>query len=166
MDYYSTPNNTMMKSKDVYKFFYLKKCSEPQCCSLCYGFKSFWVSLYKLCTLGFVWFIPAQSDWIGGVWTTIFRSLCRCIMRFKSGLWLGHLRTVRDFSWSLSNIVLDSFGSLSCWNHCPSVKHTAVKDVFFRTSVYLATVLLPPILMTLPMTSTSVAWCCYHPTAA
>ena len=30
--------------------------------------------------------------------TAIFRSLQRCLIRFKSGLWLDHSRTFRDMS--------------------------------------------------------------------
>ena len=56
--------------------------------------------------------------------TAIFRSLQRCSISFKSGLWLGHSRTFRDLSRSHSYIVLAVWlGSLSCWkvNLCPSL---------------------------------------------
>ncbi len=33
-------------------------------------------------------------------WTAIFRSLQRCSIGFKSGLWLGHSRTVTELLWS------------------------------------------------------------------
>ena len=39
--------------------------------------------------------------------TAIFRSLQRCSIRFKSGLWLGHSRMFRGFSRSHYCVVLD-----------------------------------------------------------
>uniref|UniRef100_A0A8K9V2L4 PX domain-containing protein n=1 Tax=Oncorhynchus mykiss TaxID=8022 RepID=A0A8K9V2L4_ONCMY len=48
--------------------------------------------------------------------TAIFRSLQRCSIRFRSGLWLGHSRTFRDLSRSHPCVVLAvCLGSLSCW---------------------------------------------------
>ncbi len=49
-------------------------------------------------------------------WTAIFRSLQRCSIGFKSGLWLGHSRTVTELLWSHSFVILAvCLGSLSCW---------------------------------------------------
>ncbi len=39
-------------------------------------------------------------------WTAIFRSLQRCSIGFKSGLWLGHSRTVTELLWSHSFVIL------------------------------------------------------------
>ena len=48
--------------------------------------------------------------------TAIFRSLQRCSIGLKSGLWLDHSRTFRDLSLSHSCVVLAMcLGSLSCW---------------------------------------------------
>ncbi len=38
-------------------------------------------------------------------WTAIFRSLQRCSIGFKSGLWLGHSRTVTELLWSHSFVI-------------------------------------------------------------
>ncbi len=49
-------------------------------------------------------------------WKAIFRSLQRCSIGFKSGLWLGHSRTVTELLWSHSFVILAvCLGSLSCW---------------------------------------------------
>ena len=49
-------------------------------------------------------------------WPAIFRSLHICTMGIKSGLSLGHARTVRDLSRNYSSIVLAvCIGSLSSW---------------------------------------------------
>ena len=48
--------------------------------------------------------------------TAIFRSLQRFSIRLKSGLVLGHSRTVTELSWSHSfDILAVCLGSLSCW---------------------------------------------------
>ena len=57
--------------------------------------------------------------------TAMLRSLQRCSIGFKSGLWLGHSRTFRDLSQSHSCVVLAvCLGLLSCWkvNHRPSLR--------------------------------------------
>ena len=48
----------------------------------------------------FSWQILSISARLDGkcLWTAIFRSLHRCSLQFKSGLWLGHSRTDRDLS--------------------------------------------------------------------
>ncbi len=61
--------------------------------------------------------------------TAIFRSLQRCSIGFKSGLWLGHSRTVTELLWSHSFIILAvCLGSLSCWkvNLRPSLRSWAL----------------------------------------
>ena len=45
--------------------------------------------------------------------TAIFRSLQRCSIGFRSGLWLGHSRTFRDLS--RSHLCAVCLGLLSCW---------------------------------------------------
>uniref|UniRef100_A0A8C7WGR9 C2H2-type domain-containing protein n=1 Tax=Oncorhynchus mykiss TaxID=8022 RepID=A0A8C7WGR9_ONCMY len=47
--------------------------------------------------------------------TAIFRSLQRCSIGFKSGLWLGHSRIFRDLSQSHSCVVLAVCLGPSCW---------------------------------------------------
>ena len=48
--------------------------------------------------------------------TAIFRYLQKCLIGFKSGLWLGHSRTFRDLSQSHSCVVLAvCLGSLFYW---------------------------------------------------
>ncbi len=66
-------------------------------------------------------------------WTAIFRSLQRCSIGFKSGLWLGHSRTVTELLWSHSFVILAvclvwcsqicsfricSFSWSAQWNRC------------------------------------------------
>ena len=59
----------------------------------------------------------ALSDWMGSVAAQqFFKSLQRCSIGFKSRLWLGHSRTLRDVSRSHSCIVLAvCLGLLSCF---------------------------------------------------
>ncbi len=75
-------------------------------------------------------------------WTAIFRSLQRCSIGFKSGLWLGHSRTVTELLWSHSFVILAvCLGSLSCWkvNLRPSLRSWALWRRFSsRISLYLA----------------------------
>ncbi len=74
-------------------------------------------------------------------WTAIFRSLQRCSIGFKSGLWLGHSRTVTELLWSHSFVILAvCLGSLSCWkvNLRPSLRSWALWRRFSsRISLYL-----------------------------
>ncbi len=82
-------------------------------------------------------------------WTAIFRSLQRCSIGFKSGLWLGHSRTVTELLWSHSFVILAvCLGSLSCWkvNLRPSLRSWALWRRFSsRTSLYLAAFIFPSI---------------------
>ena len=56
----------------------------------------------------------AVSGWMGSIAGQL--SLQRCLIGFKSGLWLGHSRTFRDLSWSHSCVVLAMcLQSLTCW---------------------------------------------------
>src|SRR4029434_7814502 len=58
-------------------------------------------------------------------WTAIVRSLQRCSIGFRSGLWLGQSRMVTDLFRSTSFVILAvCFGSLSCWkvNLRPSLR--------------------------------------------
>ncbi len=75
-------------------------------------------------------------------WTAIFRSLQRCSIGFKSGLWLGHSKTVTELLWSHSFVILAvCLGSLSCWkvNLRPSLRSWALWRRFSsRISLYLA----------------------------
>ncbi len=51
-----------------------------------------------------------------GLCTALFRSPHRCSIGFRSGLWLGHSKTLIFFWWSHAFVDLDvCFGSLSCW---------------------------------------------------
>ena len=87
--------------------------------------------------------------------TAIFRSLQRCLIGFKSGLWLGHSRTFRDLSQSHSCVVLAvCLGSLSCWkvNLHPSLRSCVLWNRFSsRISQYFAPFIFPYILTSLPV---------------
>ncbi len=103
-------------------------------------------------------------------WTAIFRSLQRCSIGFKSGLWLGHSRTVTELLWSHSFIILAvCLGSLSCWkvNLRPSLRSWALWRRFSsRISLYLAAFIFPSIATSRPVPAayknTPTAWCCHH----
>ncbi len=88
-------------------------------------------------------------------WTAIFRSLQRCSIGFKSGLWLGHSRTVTELLWSHSFVILAvCLGSLSCWkvNLRPSLRSWALWRRFLsRISLYLATFIFPSIATSHPV---------------
>ena len=58
----------------------------------------------------------ALSGWMWSVAAQLFSGLQRCLIGFKSGLWLGHSRTLRDLSRGHPYVVLAlCLGSLSCW---------------------------------------------------
>ncbi len=88
-------------------------------------------------------------------WTAIFRSLQRCSIGFKSGLWLGHSRTVTELLWSHSFVILAvCLGSLSCWkvNLRPSLRSWALWRRFSsRISLYLAAFIIPSIATSRPV---------------
>ncbi len=88
-------------------------------------------------------------------WTAIFRSLQRCSIEFKSGLWLGHSRTVTELLWSHSFIILAvCLGSLSCWkvNLRPTLRSWALWRRFSsRISLYLAAFIFPSIATSRPV---------------
>ncbi len=88
-------------------------------------------------------------------WTAIFRSLQRCSIGFKSGLWLGHSRTVTELLWSHSFVILAvCLGSLSCWkvNLRPSLRSWALWWRFSsRISLYLAAFIFPSIATSRPV---------------
>ena len=82
-------------------------------------------------------------------WTAIFRSLQRCSIGFRSGLWLGQSRMVTELFRSHSFVILAVFlGSLSCWkvNLRPSLRSRALwKRFSSRISLYLAAFIFPSI---------------------
>ncbi len=88
-------------------------------------------------------------------WTAIFRSLQRCSIGFKSGLWLGHSRTVTELLWSHSFVILAvCLGSLSCWkvNLRPSLRSWALWRRFSsRISLYLTAFIFPSIATSRPV---------------
>ncbi len=88
-------------------------------------------------------------------WTVIFRSLQRCSIGFKSGLWLGHSRTVTELLWSHSFVILAvCLGSLSFWkvNLRPSLRSWALWRRFSsRISLYLAAFIFPSIATSRPV---------------
>ncbi len=88
-------------------------------------------------------------------WTAIFRSLQRCSIGFKSGLWLGHSRTVTELLWSHSFVILAvCLGSLSCWkvNLRPSLRSWALWRRFSsRISLYSAAFIFPSIATSRPV---------------
>ncbi len=73
----------------------------------------------------------------------------------KSGLWLGHLRTVTELLWSHSFVILAvCLGSLSCWkvNLRPSLRSWALWRRFSsRISLYLAAFIFPSIATSRPV---------------
>ena len=82
--------------------------------------------------------------------TAIFRSLQRCLIGFKSGIWLGHSRTFRNLSRSHSCIVL----AVSCWkvNVHPSLRSWAFWSRFSsRISLYFALFIFASILINHPV---------------
>lgn len=93
---------------------------------------------HKLCTPVYGQFIPLflksplKLCRVGSVWTAIFRSLHRRSMGFKSGLWLGHSRTVTDMSWSHSSIVFCCMSSAWCWHGTRSSAFSD-KKIFFSS---------------------------------
>jgi len=108
-------------------------------------------------------------------WTAIFRSLQRCSIGFKSGLWLGHSRTATEFMWSHSFVVLAvCLGSLSCWkvNLWPSLRSRALcKRFLSRISLYRISLYYPytsffpqlqQVVLSLQLKNTRTAWCCHH----
>ncbi len=111
---------------------------------------------------------PVLSGWmVKRWWTAIFRSLQRCSIGFKSGLWLGHSRTVTELLWSHSFVILAvCLGSLSCWkvNLRPSLRSWALWRRFSsRMSLYLAAFIFPSIatvVLSLQLKNTPTAWCC------
>ena len=82
-------------------------------------------------------------------WTAIFRSLQRCSIGFRSGLWLGQSRMVTELFRSHSFVILAvCLGSLSCWkvNLQPSLRSRALwKRFSSRISLYLAAFIVPSI---------------------
>ncbi len=80
-------------------------------------------------------------------WTAIFRSLQRCSIGFKSGLWLGHSRTVTELLWSHSFVILAvCLGSLSCWKVKPSASlrsWATLEKVFVQDIPVLGRIHLP-----------------------
>ncbi len=100
-------------------------------------------------------------------WTAIFRSLQRCSIGFKSGLWLGHSRTVTELLWSHSFVILAvCLGSLSCWkvNLQPSLRSWALWRRFSsRISLsFRPFPRLQPVVLSLQLKNTPTAWCCHH----
>jgi hypothetical protein len=69
--------------------------------------------------------------------TAIFRSLQRCLIGFKSALWLGHSRTFRDLSRSQSCVVLAvCLWSLSCWKVLSALEQVFIKDLSVFCSIH------------------------------
>ena len=127
-----------------------------------HSIESSWVWRYKLGTPAFGEFLPFFSAdplklRLDGerCWTAIFRSLQRCLIGLKSGLWLGHSRTFKNLSRSYSCVVLAVFlGSLSCWkvNLHPSLRSWVLWSSFSsRISLYLDLFVFPSILTCLPV---------------
>ncbi len=99
---------------------------------------------------------PVLSGWMVNVGGQPFLgSLQRCSIGFKSGLWLGHSRTVTELLWSHSFVILAvCLGSLSCWkvNLRPSLRSWALWRRFSsRISLYLAAFIFPSIATSRPV---------------
>ena len=158
----------------VYKYHYLKsliyKSSEILCrrsSGSTNSSGSSGISLQKLSTPGF-WevyqFLSGRSSWttsvwMGSLWTGIFRSLHRRSVGFKSWLWLGLSRTVRDVSQSQSCIVSTVCVKSSSSRKVirgPSLRSCALWSLFSpRTSLFLAAFILQSILTSLPGSASS-----------
>ena len=90
--------------------------------------------------------------------TAIFRSLQRCLIGFKSGLWLGHSRRFRDLSQSHSCVVLAVWlESLSCLkvNLRPSLRSWALWSSFSSRISWLVS-------QSLPLKNIPTAWYCHQ----
>ena len=101
--------------------------------------------------------------------TAIFRSLQRCSIWFKSGLWLGHSRTCRDLSRSHSCVGLAGcLGLLSCWkvNLRPQFEvPSALEQVFIKDLCTLLRSSFPWSWLasqTLQLKIIPTAWCCHQ----
>ncbi len=113
---------------------------------------------------------PVLSGWMVNVGGQPFLGLSRdAQLGFKSGLWLGHSRTVTELLWSHSFVILAvCLGSLSCWkvNLRPSLRSWALWRRFSsRISLYLAAFIFPrlqPVVLSLQLKNTPTAWCCHH----
>ncbi len=113
---------------------------------------------------------PVLSGWMVNVGGQPFLGLSRdAQLGFKSGLWLGHSRTVTELLWSHSFVILAvCLGSLSCWkvNLWPSLRSWALWRRFSsRISLYLAAFIFPSIATSRPVPAaenTPTAWCCHH----
>ena len=126
-----------------------------------YSLKSFWVSCYKLGPPIFFFNSSLQdlssSTRLDGErrCTALFRSLQRCSIGFKSGLWLGNTRTFTELSRSHSFVILAvCLGWLSCWkmNLRPSLRSRALWSRFSsRMSLDIAAFIFPSILTSLPV---------------
>ena len=92
------------------------------------------------------------------VFTAIFKSLQRCLIGLKTGLWLGHSRTFRELSRSHSYVILAvCLGSLSCWkmNLSPSLTSWALWSRFSaRIFLYFALFIFPSTQTSLPIPAT------------
>merc|ERR1712002_444701 len=78
-------------------------------------------------------------------WTAIFRSLQRCWIGFKSGLWLGHSRTFTELSLSHSCIVLAVLRVIVLLEGEPSAQSevlSALDQVFIKNISVLCSVQL------------------------
>ncbi len=103
-------------------------------------------------------------------WTAIFRSLQRCSIGFKSGLWLGHSRTVTELLWSHSFVILAvCLGSLSCWKVKPSAQSevlSTLEKVFVQDIPVLGRIHLSldcnQSSCPCSWKNTPTAWCCHH----
>ena len=97
-------------------------------------------------------------------YTAIFRSLQRCSIEFKSGLWLGHSRISRDLSRSHSCVVLAMcLGSLSCWTFAQVWDLSALEHQGSFCTLLLSS--FPwswLVFQSLPLKNIPTAWCCHH----
>ncbi len=103
-------------------------------------------------------------------WTAIFRSLQRCSIGFKSGLWLGHSRTVTELLWSHSFVILAvCLGVIVLLEGKPSAQSevlSTLEKVFVQDIPVLGRIHLSldcnqsscPCSWKTPPT----AWCCHH----
>ena len=103
-------------------------------------------------------------------WTAIFRSLQRCSIGFRSGLWLGQSRMVTELFRSHSFVILAvCLGSLSCWKVNPfgpvwGPEHSGRGFLpgYLCTWPHSSFLQLQPVVLSLQLKNTPIAWCCHH----
>ena len=103
------------------------------------------------------------------LWTAIFKSCHRFSIGFRSGLWLGHFKTLTCFDLNHSIVALAvCLGSLSCWKMNLSLKSFADWIRFSSRFTLYSIWFHPsfpqfwPVSLSLLKRSIPTAWCYHH----